>query len=210
MGSSVRKNGGERAAPGILSLLRSPPARPGEKMAAVSSGVDMGAFRDVCGRFVTGVGVITSFGQDGPSGMTANAVSSLSLEPPLMIVCFDRTARTLGAVRHTRRFGVHFLGHSQEELAARFASKRPEAEKFAEVPWSERSGVPLLEGCLAGLACELRELVEGGDHLIGIGEVVDLWSSGDGDAPLVFFRGDYWSLSGSEPAPPDVDAALEP
>jgi flavin reductase (DIM6/NTAB) family NADH-FMN oxidoreductase RutF len=175
----------------------------------VSSQVDTGDFRAVWGRFVTGVGIITSFGQDGPSGMTANAVSSLSLEPPLMIVCFERSARTLAAVRHSRRFGVHFLGHWQEELAARFASKRPEAEKFAEVPWSERSGVPLLEGCLAGLACELRELVDGGDHLIGIGEVVDLWSS-DGGEPLVFFRGDYWSLSESEPAPPDVDAALEP
>jgi flavin reductase (DIM6/NTAB) family NADH-FMN oxidoreductase RutF len=175
----------------------------------VNAHVDTTAFRDVCGRFVTGVGVITSFGQDGPSGMTANAVSSLSLEPPLMIVCFDRSARTLGAVRHSRKFGVHFLAHSQEELAARFASKLPEAEKFADVPWSDRSGVPLLEGCLAGLACELRELVGGGDHLIGIGEVVDLWSSADGE-PLVFFRGDYWSLAESEPAPPDVDAALEP
>lgn len=174
----------------------------------MNSGVDTSAFRDVCGRFVTGVSVITSFGEDGPSGLTANAVSSLSLEPPLMIVCFDRSARTLGAVRHSGRFGVHFLAHSQEELAARFASKRPEAEKFADVPWSERSGVPLVEGCLAGLACELRDLVEGGDHLIGVGKVVDLWSPADGD-PLVFFRGDYWSLADRAPAPPDVDAALE-
>jgi flavin reductase (DIM6/NTAB) family NADH-FMN oxidoreductase RutF len=174
----------------------------------VSSGVDTSAFRDICGRFVTGVGVITSSGEDGPSGMTANAVASLSLEPPLMLVCFDRTARTLGAVRHSGRFGVHFLAHSQEELAASFASKQPEAEKFADVQWSERSGVPLLEGCLAGLACELRELLEGGDHLIGIGEVVDLWSS-DGGEPLVFFGGDYWSLAERAPAPPDVDAALE-
>jgi flavin reductase (DIM6/NTAB) family NADH-FMN oxidoreductase RutF len=178
-------------------------------MPTVSSRVDTSAFRDVCGRFVTGVSVVTSFGEEGPSGMTANALSSLSLEPPLMIVCFDRSARTLVAVKHSRRFGIHFLTHSQGRLAARFASKRPEPEKFAEVPWSERSGVPLLKECLAGLACELRELVEGGDHLIGIGEVVDLWSSADGE-PLVFFRGDYWSLAGGEPAPPDVDAALEP
>jgi flavin reductase (DIM6/NTAB) family NADH-FMN oxidoreductase RutF len=171
--------------------------------------VDVSAFRDVCGRFVTGVSVVTSFGKDGPSGMTANAVSSLSLEPPLMIVCFDRSARTLGAVRHSRKFAIHFLEHSQEEFAARFASKQPEAEKFADAPWSERAGVPVIEGCLAGLACELRELVDGGDHVIGVGKVVDLWTSTDDD-PLVFFRGDYWSLAGSEPAPPDVDAALEP
>jgi flavin reductase (DIM6/NTAB) family NADH-FMN oxidoreductase RutF len=141
--------------------------------------------------------------------MTANAVSSLSLEPPLMIVCFDRSARTLGAVRHSQCFGIHFLTHEQEEVAARFASKQPEAEKFAHSSWSERSGIPQLEECLAGLACELREFVDGGDHLIGIGRVVDLWAAPGGD-PLVFFRGDYWSLAGSEPAPPDVDAALEP
>ena len=169
--------------------------------------IDAAAFRDVFGRFVTGVCVVTSFGADGPSGMTANAVSSLSLDPPLMIVCFDRTSRTLAAVEHSRRFGVHFLARSQEEIAARFASKQPEQEKFAGVRWSERSGVPMIEGCVGGLACDLDRLLPGGDHLIGVGEVVDLWSS-EGD-PLVFFRGDYWTLSDREPAPPEVDRALD-
>jgi 3-hydroxy-9,10-secoandrosta-1,3,5(10)-triene-9,17-dione monooxygenase reductase component len=139
--------------------------------------------------------------------MTANAVTSVSLEPPLMVVCFDRTARTLAAVRHSGLFAVQFLSHDQEETAERFASKLPEAEKFEGVPWVERAGVPTLEGCLAGLACEVRELVPGGDHLVGIGEVKDLWI-GSGE-PLVFFRGDYWTLGEREPAPPDVDEALE-
>jgi flavin reductase (DIM6/NTAB) family NADH-FMN oxidoreductase RutF len=169
--------------------------------------VDPSAFRDVCGRFATGVCAVTSFGADGPSGMTANAVTSLSLEPPLMIVCFDRTARTLGAVEHSRRFGVHFLAHDQERIAALFASKLPEPEKFEAVEWSERSGVPAPPGCLAGLACELRDLIVGGDHLIGVGEVVDLWAA-PGE-PLLFFRGDYWALSDREPAPAEVDEALE-
>jgi flavin reductase (DIM6/NTAB) family NADH-FMN oxidoreductase RutF len=169
--------------------------------------IDRASFRDVCSRFATGVCVVTSAGADGPSGMTANAVTSLSLEPPLMIVCFDRTARTLVAVEHSRRFGIHFLAHDQEREAALFASKRPEREKFDAVDWSERSGVPALAGCLAGLACELRELVWGGDHLIGVGEVEDLWTA-PGD-PLLFFRGDYWALSEREPAPAEVDRALE-
>jgi 3-hydroxy-9,10-secoandrosta-1,3,5(10)-triene-9,17-dione monooxygenase reductase component len=172
-----------------------------------AASVDPIAFRDVCGRFATGVCVITSFGPEGPSGLTANAVSSLSLQPPMVVVCFDREARTLAAVTHSSRFGVHFLGHDQEATAARFASKKPESEKFDGVPWSERSGIPALEGCLGGVACELRELFPGGDHLIGIGEVTDLWSA-EGE-PLVFFRGDYWSLTDRAPAPPDVDAALE-
>ena len=169
--------------------------------------IDPRAFRDACGRFVTGVCVVTSFGPDGPSGMTANAVTSLSLEPPLVIVCFDRAARTLGAVEHSARLALQFLAHDQEALAARFASKLPEPEKFEAASWSDRRGVPALDGCLAGMGCELRELLPGGDHLVAIAEVVDLWT-GDGD-PLVFFRGDYWALTAREPAPPEVDEALE-
>jgi 3-hydroxy-9,10-secoandrosta-1,3,5(10)-triene-9,17-dione monooxygenase reductase component len=124
-----------------------------------------------------------------------------------VIVCIDRSARTLPAVESSGRFAVHFLARSQEETAARFASKQPEAEKFSGVKWSERSGVPVLDGCLAGLACEISELLPGGDHVIAVGKAIDLWRS-DGE-PLVFFRGDYWTLSAGEPAPPEVDAALE-
>ena len=170
--------------------------------------IDPLAFRNVFGRFATGVCVITSLGENGPSGLTANAVTSLSLEPPLMVVCFDRSARTLKAVEHSRRFAVHFLGHDQEQTAARFASKEPEEQKFAGVSWEERSGVPMLENCLAFMACELTDLVPGGDHLIAVGRVVELGGR-EGD-PLVFFRGDYWALTDGEPAPSDVDEALEP
>jgi 3-hydroxy-9,10-secoandrosta-1,3,5(10)-triene-9,17-dione monooxygenase reductase component len=169
--------------------------------------VEPSDFRDACSRFATGVGVVTSSGPEGPSGMTANAISSLSLEPPLMVVCFALSARTLAAVRHSGRFGIQFLSHRQEELAARFASKMPEAEKFEGVEWEERDGVPVLGRCLAALACELRDLHHGGDHLIGVGEVTSLWTRDDD--PLVFHRGAYWSLSGREDAPPEVDEALE-
>jgi flavin reductase (DIM6/NTAB) family NADH-FMN oxidoreductase RutF len=169
--------------------------------------IDARAFRDVCSRFVTGVAVVTSFGADGPSGMTANALTSLSLEPPLVVVCFDRTARTLAAVEHSRRLGIQFLAHDQEPIAARFASKLPEVEKFDGLEWSDRNGAPALTGALAGLTCEVRELVPGGDHLIAIAEVIDLWHA-DGD-PLVFFGGGYWRLTEPEPAPPEVDEALE-
>jgi 3-hydroxy-9,10-secoandrosta-1,3,5(10)-triene-9,17-dione monooxygenase reductase component len=173
-------------------------------------GIDPHAFRDVCGRFATGVCVITSMTDAGPSGLTANAVTSLSLRPPLMVVCFDNQARTLEAVRRSGRFGVQFLAHDQEQIAARFASKEPEHLKFDGVDWSERSGVPVIARCLGGVACSLNDLVPGGDHMIAVGEVHDLWSS-DGEAlePLVFYRGDYWALSSRAPAPPEVDAALE-
>ena len=169
--------------------------------------VDPSAFRDACSRFATGVCVVTALGPEGPSGMTANAVSSLSLEPPLMVVCFALTARTLAAVRHSGRFAVHFLSHEQEDLAARFASKLPEAQKFEGLDWEERDGVPALGGCLAGIACEVGGLLPGGDHVIGVGEVTGLWH-GEGE-PLVFYRGGYWSLGDREAAPPEVDEALE-
>lgn len=169
--------------------------------------VDPSAFRDACSRFATGVCVVTARGPDGPSGMTANAVASLSLEPPLMLVSFALSARTLTSVRHSNRFGVHFLAHEQEELAARFASKMPEAEKFDGLEWEERGGVPALGGCLAGMACQVRDLLPGGDHVIGVGEVTSLWRE-DGE-PLVFYRGGYWSLADRGEAPPEVDEALE-
>ena len=173
----------------------------------MSAALNESDFRDACGRFATGVCVVTSSGGEGPSGMTANAVASLSLEPALMIVCFAQTARTLAAVQQSRRFGVHYLSHDQEDMAARFASKMPEAAKFEGLEWAERDGVPALGGCLAGMACAVRDLLPGGDHLIGVGEVTSLWT-GEGD-PLVFYRGDYWALCERQQAPPEVDRALE-
>jgi 3-hydroxy-9,10-secoandrosta-1,3,5(10)-triene-9,17-dione monooxygenase reductase component len=174
---------------------------------AMAGELERREFRETCAAFATGVCVVTSLGEDGPSGMTANAVTSLSLDPPLMIVCFALSARTLTAVRHSNRFGVQFLAAGQDDLAARFASKLPEEQKFDGVAWTERSGVPSIDGCLGWLGCELRELRPGGDHMIGVGEVADMWHvRGD---PLVFFEGDYWSLTSRGHAPPEVDEALE-
>ena len=102
--------------------------------------VDPGHFRSVMGNFATGVTVITATAESGPVGMTANAVASLSLEPLLLLVAFDNTARTLQVVRETERFGVNVLGAGQEELARLFASKAPEDAKFAGVPHTRARG----------------------------------------------------------------------
>ena len=87
-------------------------------------------FRTVMGRFATGVTVVTVAGSDGPVGMTANAVCSLSLDPLLLLVCFDNAARTLPIVAEGERFGVNVLAKGQEDVARLFASKTPEHEKF--------------------------------------------------------------------------------
>ena len=146
-------------------------------------------FRAVMGNFATGVTVITATGPQGAVGMTANALASLSLDPLLLLVAFDNSARTLTVVRDTRRFGVNVLASGQEELARLFASKLPEAEKFAGVPHSMHEGLPVIYGSLAWVGCRLEQLVPGGDHTIGIGAVESAEAS-DG-RPLIWFRGAY-------------------
>jgi 3-hydroxy-9,10-secoandrosta-1,3,5(10)-triene-9,17-dione monooxygenase reductase component len=148
-------------------------------------------FRAVMGHFATGVAVITATGPSGPVGMTANAVCSLSLDPLLLLVCFDRTARTFPVVRDTERFGVNVLAAGQEHLARLFASKIPEDAKFAEVPHTVHGGIPVIEGTLAWVGCRLDRLYPGGDHEIGIG-AVETAEAGDGAAePLIWLRGTY-------------------
>lgn len=150
-------------------------------------------FRSVMGRFVTGVTVITASGPDGPVGMTANAVASLSLQPLLLLVCFDRTARTLPIVRASGRFGVNVLSAGQEELARRFAAKGDEHAKFAHVPHSADQGIPVIEGVHSWIGCDLERLVDGGDHAIGIGAVTAA-ELGTGE-PLAFYAGTYRALA---------------
>lgn len=150
------------------------------------------AYRDTIGHFATGVTIVTATGADGPAGMTTNAITSLSLDPLLLIVCFDLSSRTLDVVRASRRFAVNILRAGDRDLAAVFASKIVAREKFDSVTHAEAHGVPVLDSALAWIACELRELLPGGDHLIGIGEVIGMGSEDDGDGePLLYFRGAY-------------------
>jgi 3-hydroxy-9,10-secoandrosta-1,3,5(10)-triene-9,17-dione monooxygenase reductase component len=154
---------------------------------------DAARFRDVMGHFPTGVAVVTASGADGPAGLTTNAVSSVSLDPPLLLVCFDNASRTLPVVRQAGRFAVNVLRAGQEDLAAVFASKRVAGDKFESVTHAVAHGVPVLDGALAWIACDLEALHEAGDHTIGVGRVTHLDADHDGE-PLVFFRGRYVRL----------------
>ena len=149
-------------------------------------------FRAVFGHFPTGVAVISAMADDGPRGLTANALCSLSLDPLLVLVCFDNSARTFPLVRERRRFGLNILRPEQAQLSKLFASKLPEDEKFGGVPYEVHDDAPIIEGVLAWLTCDLTEQYPGGDHTIGIGAVREMWH-GDGE-PLVFYRGEYRSL----------------
>jgi flavin reductase (DIM6/NTAB) family NADH-FMN oxidoreductase RutF len=150
-------------------------------------------FREVFGRFATGVAVITSAATTGAGGMTANAICSLSLDPLLVLVCFENRARTLPIVREAGRFGINLLGSGQEEIARVFASKLPESEKLAGVEHHLHQGIPIIDGSLAWATCTIRELIAGGDHTIAIGEVARL-GLGAGD-PLLWFGGRYRQIA---------------
>ncbi len=154
--------------------------------------VEPGDFRAALGALPTGVTVVTATGPQGPSGATANAVTSLSLDPPLMLACLDRGSRTLDAVRAAGHFGVNGLAATQEDLALRFSSKDPHPEKWRGVDWSESRGIPRISGALLWVACELRDLIDGGDHLIVTGKVLE--AEGKSGDPLLFHAGAYRAL----------------
>jgi flavin reductase (DIM6/NTAB) family NADH-FMN oxidoreductase RutF len=153
---------------------------------------DPTSFRAAMALLPTGVTVVTASGADGPAGATANAVCSLSIEPMLMLACLDRGSRTLLAVQAANRFGIGVLQSGQEEIARAFATKAPVADKWTGVAWSERDGIPAIDGSLAWVACDLRDVVAAGDHVIVTGEVTAL-QTGEGD-PLVFHGGRYRPL----------------
>ncbi|MGX1885130.1 flavin reductase family protein [Streptomyces sp. NPDC055287] len=148
-------------------------------------------------RFATGVVVIT-VGGEHIHGMTANAFSSVSLDPPSVLCCIAHNAVMHGAITRARRFAVSILGAEQEETARFFADKaRPLGpEQFDKVDWlpGAHSGAPLLSGALAWLECELAEAHESGDHSIFTGSVLNS-VRGPGDSGLLFFEGTFQRLA---------------
>ena len=155
-------------------------------------------FRHAMGHFATGVTVVTSVDDAGePVGTTANAVSSLSLDPPLVLVCFDCSSVTLQAVRGHGAFAVNVLAAPQRHLSANFA-KRGLAAVWDEVRHRPSpTGSPRLEGVLAVLDCTVEHYLPGGDHEIVVGRVRHVETCEDEQAPLVFWRGGYASLGES-------------
>ena len=153
-------------------------------------------FREIIGHFATGVTIVTAHGADGPAGLTTNAVTSLSLDPLLILVCFDNASRTLPVVRESGRFAVNMLRAGNEDLATLFASKRVAAEKFEAITHTVDHGVPVLDDALAWVVCDVYAMHPGGDHTIGVGAVTAAGAAPDGGEPLVFFRGEWRALAG--------------
>ncbi len=154
--------------------------------------IDRDTFRSALGTLPTGVTVVTAIGPNGRSGATASAVGSLSLEPMLMLACLDRGSRTLRAVQEAGRFGIDVLGAGQEAIARQFSTKLDEAGKWEGVESTERDGVAVLGGSVLWVACELQDVLMGGDHVILTGAVADLEARGG--EPLLHHLGEYRGL----------------
>lgn len=154
--------------------------------------IDPRELRNVMGHFATGVTVITTTDKEGkPFGLTANAFTSLSLNPPLVLVCVDKTVDCYPCFEQSKVFVVNILTEAQEHLSRRFATKG--IDKFAEVAYhTGECGAPVLEDTMGYIECRIVNAYEGGDHTIYIGEILKATASGD--RPLLFFKGKYYHL----------------
>ena len=131
------------------------------------------AFREVMASVCTPVTVITAVSQDAPFGTTVSAFASLSVAPPMVLVALDRASDLLRVVSDTKRFGVNVLAKEQADLATNFATKGG-SDKFGGVLWHPDHDVPRLPGTSGFLACDVAEFVDGGDHIVLLGNVVSV------------------------------------
>jgi flavin reductase (DIM6/NTAB) family NADH-FMN oxidoreductase RutF len=164
-----------------------PPAAPGPSR-----------FRAFMGRWATGVSVVTAHDERGDAGLTVNALLSVSLDPPSLLVSLSRDTDTLPAIQRSGRFGVSLLRAGQRSVSERFALTLPAAEKFAGIATHRGpGGTLLLDGALGAVECRVASTVPAFDHVLIVGEVDHEESGGDG-APLLFFRSGYAEPDGDE------------
>jgi flavin reductase len=148
--------------------------------------------RKIMGQFATGVTVVTTGGEAGRHGLTANAIASLSLNPPLVIVAIEKGAHSLDYLKKNRCFAVNVLRLDQEEISRRFAIPGP--KDFAGIALATAAtAAPILSDCLAFVDCRVVEILPGGDHEIFVGEIVA--GEHHGGEPLLYFAGGYRRLA---------------
>jgi len=148
--------------------------------------------RQIMGQFTTGVTVVTTGGKAGTHGLTANAVASLSLDPPLVLVAVDKRAVTLDYLKKNRCFAINILRLDQEGISRRFATPGPKDFSDLRIT-AAKTAAPILADCLAYVDCQVVDVLPGGDHDIFIGEIV----AGEvrGGEPLLYHCGSYRQLA---------------
>jgi flavin reductase (DIM6/NTAB) family NADH-FMN oxidoreductase RutF len=158
----------------------------------IHSSIDPAHFKSTLGRFASGITVITTHDADGRDhGMTLSAFSSLSLDPPLVLVCIGDAASIADTMANAEFFAVNILAEDQEPLSRRFSAK--DEDRFENIAMTRGAhGLPLLDGALAHVQCRVTARHPGGDHTIVVGEVIAT-ASREGD-PLLYYRGGYTRL----------------
>jgi flavin reductase (DIM6/NTAB) family NADH-FMN oxidoreductase RutF len=153
--------------------------------------MDRSEFRRVMGHYATGVAVVTTCREDGsPAGLTVSAVSSVSLDPTLILVCVDTASDTHGWIRHAGFFAVNVLEEGKGETTARRFAETEIEDRFQGMAWRpERTGAPVLDEALAWLDCRVGAALPGGDHTIFVGEVLS--ADAREGTPLLYYRGGY-------------------
>lgn len=156
--------------------------------------IDDGLFKLAMSHFASGVTVVTTEHEGTLYGMTVASFASLSLHPPLVLICVEKNVKSHDAIANSGRFGVNVLANEQAEVSGRFASKKID-DKFAGVSHQPGAdlGVPLLDGAICAIECRLHDQLPGGDHTIFVGEVVNVQTTEA--APLIYFRSGYRALA---------------
>lgn len=161
-----------------------------------TTNIDSRTFRNVMGLFATGVTVITTQINGETHGMTANALTSVSLDPLLVLVCVQKNAHMAEFLQTAGEFAINILNEGQADLSNYFAGiwadDKP-APDFDLVPWV---GGPRLQGAIGAIACKIDEFIEGGDHWIVMGAVIDLYQPETADKPLLYYKGRYRKIRG--------------
>lgn len=151
------------------------------------------AFRNIMGHFTTGVAIVTSMAKNGaPIGMTVNSFTSVSLNPPLVLVCLNNSAGTISQFLSADDFAISVLSENQKEISQIFAKRH--SDRFAQTHWHKgMNNMPLIDGAIAHFECTRTNIHDGGDHTIMLGEVTRAHLLND-DQPLIFYSGDYREL----------------
>jgi len=172
---------------------------------SVSKPLDSRTFRQILGQYPTGVSVVAAEVNGEIHGMTVNALTSLSLNPMMMLLCVDKRAKMADFIQQAQGFSINILRREQEALSTYFAGgwKQEKAPPFRFMEWT---GGPRLEGCLAAVGCRTKQIIEGGDHWIVLGEVVALHIGIEPRSPLLFHGGMYRKIDFKDGIPaPELD-----
>ena len=158
--------------------------------------LDSRSFRQFMGSFATGITVVTAYNADKqPVGITINSLTSVSLNPPLVLFCLEKEAHLYKVFKQAKYFAINILGEGQEDISRYFADYRrnPKPAQLWDKP---QKGCPALKGTLGWMVCKKTKVYAGGDHTIFLGETIALNKRGATKAPLLYFHGKYWKIKG--------------